>query len=114
MATPYAHSLPGEPISAWEPLAAHAEAVGSAASNFAARIGWSDAGKAVGLLHDAGKCSTEFQAYLRATDTGRTRRVDHSTYKVFDMRLTQNTCSHSGVSPSRREDECTLRISWPD
>jgi CRISPR-associated endonuclease/helicase Cas3 len=79
MATPYAHSLPGEPISAWEPLAAHAEAVGSAASNFAARIGWSDAGKAVGLLHDAGKCSTEFQAYLRATDTGRTRRVDHST-----------------------------------
>jgi hypothetical protein len=34
--------------------------------------------------------------------------------KVFDMRLTQNTCSHSGVSPSRREDECTLRISWPD
>lgn len=76
---PYAHSLADSPLEEWELLADHAEAVGTAASSFAAQFGWGDAGRAAGVLHDAGKCSAEFQSYLRAEDRERARRVDHST-----------------------------------
>jgi hypothetical protein len=36
------------------------------------------------------------------------------TDKAFDVRLTQDAGSDRGVSASRRQYECALRIRWPD
>ncbi|MGH7057473.1 MAG: CRISPR-associated helicase Cas3' [Acetobacteraceae bacterium] len=76
--TIYAHSRPGRPQSEWEPLARHAAEVGEGAASAAGAFGWESAARAAGLLHDAGKCSAEFQARLHEPP-GRGRRVDHST-----------------------------------
>lgn len=72
----YAHSLSDRPIDEWEPLDTHLKAVAARAADFAAPFGWSGAARAVGLLHDIGKCSAAFQNYIRGeTVTG----PDHST-----------------------------------
>lgn len=60
----YAHSLPCAPLSEWEPLDAHLEAVAERAAEFADKFGAGDWGRAAGLLHDIGKAKPEFQAYL--------------------------------------------------
>lgn len=73
----FAHSLPGCPREEWEPLADHAEAVAGSAAEFARSFGWEGVAEAAGWLHDAGKASAEFQAYLAGDSTA---RVDHSTY----------------------------------
>src|SRR5437764_1452371 len=72
----YAHSLPGSPLQKWERLAAHARAVEVLAGAFAAVFGWEGMARAAGMLHDAGKASAEFQAYIRGERAG---GVDHST-----------------------------------
>lgn len=73
----YAHSLAGQPQNEWEHLAQHAQAVADLAAEFAGSFGWEGIARTAGLLHDAGKASAEFQAYLKGDST---RRVDHSTY----------------------------------
>ena len=61
----FAHSLPGRPIEEGEPLAHHLASVGERAAEFATAFGWEQAGRVAGRLHDIGKCSATFQAYLR-------------------------------------------------
>jgi CRISPR-associated endonuclease/helicase Cas3 len=72
----YAHSKPGFPISAWEPLATHLAAVAERAATFAGPFGWPQAARVTGALHDIGKCSPEFLAYIKGE---RPRGPDHST-----------------------------------
>lgn len=70
----YAHSAPeGE---AWEPLEEHVDAVAETAARLAEIFGWGAAAKIAGALHDLGKRSPEFQAYLRGE---RKKGGDHST-----------------------------------
>jgi CRISPR-associated endonuclease/helicase Cas3 len=76
----YAHSLPKPPKSNWEPLQDHLRLVAARCAEFAGVFGWGEAGRVAGLLHDIGKCSDEFQAYIdRATEGGSARGPDHST-----------------------------------
>ncbi len=83
----YAHTL-GADTADWEPVATHLHEVASLAERFATALNASEAGRALGLWHDLGKYSDEFQNYLRAS-SGLERlnahietpgRVDHSTY----------------------------------
>ena len=79
--TIFAHSLQNRPIEFWEPLSHHLAAVGNRAAQFAASFGWQEAARVAGKLHDIGKCSAAFQAYIRRAPEGeeRTRGPDHST-----------------------------------
>src|SRR3954464_15928012 len=71
----FAHSgLEGD-FRTWEPLRDHLDAVAQTAADFAGAFGSDDLGRALGLLHDIGKASPGFQAYIR----GKGASVDHST-----------------------------------
>ncbi|HZU90948.1 MAG TPA: CRISPR-associated endonuclease Cas3'', partial [Stellaceae bacterium] len=72
----YAHSLEGEPADRWEPLSHHLAAVGSRAAAFAALFGCAETARVAGRLHDIGKLSHEFQAYIRGE---RASGGDHSS-----------------------------------
>ncbi|MEN2786505.1 CRISPR-associated endonuclease Cas3'' [Sphingomonas qilianensis] len=74
---PFAHSLAGEPQHLWEPLSHHLTQVGHLARRFAAAFGAGELALAAGLLHDIGKVSIAFQAYINGADAG--RGPDHST-----------------------------------
>ncbi len=77
----YAHSLPGRPIAEWERLTDHLEDVAEQAAAFAAVFGWAPVARVAGLLHDIGKCSDEFFAYIKRSAAGEEglRGPDHST-----------------------------------
>ena len=74
----YAHSLEGRPPSEWEPLHDHLAAVAGCAAAFASFFGAAEAARAAGLLHDIGKASAPFQAYLEHPP-GTMKGPDHST-----------------------------------
>lgn len=76
----YAHSLEDRPEADWEPLAHHLSAVGDRAAGFAAPFGASTLALAMGLLHDIGKCSAAYQAYIRkGRIPGGPKGPDHSS-----------------------------------
>lgn len=60
----FAHSLPGRPISDWEPLEEHLHRVSELAAEFAGRFGATEWGRVAGLWHDVGKYRPEFQKRL--------------------------------------------------
>ncbi len=72
----YAHSLPDAPRSHWEELADHLHGVGTKAEELGAKFGAGKAAQAAGLLHDIGKQSAAFQAYI---GSDRTKGPDHSS-----------------------------------
>lgn len=76
----FAHSVSGMPETAWEPLAHHLAAVGERAAKFAAEWGGADLTRAMGLLHDIGKCSEAYQRYIRQPEGGGAMKgPDHSS-----------------------------------
>ena len=52
----------------WHLLEDHLRAVGDLAAEHASRFGFTELGRRLGLLHDVGKASDEFQSYLRCYD----------------------------------------------
>lgn len=64
----YAHSLPGRPVSEWEPLEAHARNVALGAAGRAKPFGATDWASLLGYLHDLGKVKPGFQAKLSGAD----------------------------------------------
>lgn len=79
--TKFAHSVPAQSIEQWEPLRLHLQAVAHTAEAFASAFGAGSAARLMGLLHDIGKCSAAYQAYIRqpVNDEGSHRGPDHST-----------------------------------
>ena len=70
----FAHSA-RESDGEWHRLKDHLEATGQMAARFLADVGWQDVGRAIGLLHDIGKYTAEFQDRLK----GSHKQVNHST-----------------------------------
>jgi CRISPR-associated endonuclease/helicase Cas3 len=77
----FAHSLPFTTPDQWEPLSHHLAETGRLAALFADAFGFGAAAEAAGRLHDIGKCSQEFSAYISKArqDGDVTRGPDHST-----------------------------------
>lgn len=73
----FAHSLACQAENDWELLADHLASVGQMAALFARKFGANVLGDVAGRLHDIGKMSAEFQAYIRGN--GALRGPDHAT-----------------------------------
>ena len=73
--TLYAHTDGSKGGLACQRLEDHLSAVSERASSFADRFGMKEWGRALGILHDAGKSSEAFQRRLQ----GSAQHVDHST-----------------------------------
>jgi CRISPR-associated endonuclease/helicase Cas3 len=71
----FAHSIQGQVRNAWQPLAEHLQKVSRLASLRAEKFGAGRLGAVVGLLHDLGKYSREFQDYIAGSGAS----VDHAT-----------------------------------
>lgn len=71
----YAHSTEREDRSDWQSLPDHLRAVAELAGERGDKFGAREAAKMSGWLHDLGKYSTAFQAYI----AGRGQSADHST-----------------------------------
>lgn len=72
-------------------LKAHLEEVGDLAASFAEKIGLTDQGRVLGLLHDFGKYSQEFQNYIKsATDI-----IDQDDEAWVDSTLLKGKIDHS-------------------
>lgn len=76
----YAHSLPNQSRAAWETLEHHLRAVSARAARHASIFGYAETARVAGQLHDIGKASVEFQAYIASPrDTDGAKGPDHST-----------------------------------
>jgi CRISPR-associated endonuclease/helicase Cas3 len=71
----FAHSIEGRDQDAWQPLAAHLQAVSKLAAFRGEKFGADRLCALVGLLHDLGKYAREFQDYI----AGRGPSPDHAT-----------------------------------
>ena len=65
----YAHSKPGKSPSEWEPLEEHLKHVADLATEFASVFGAGTWGKLAGEIHDIGKATLPWQAYLRKVNS---------------------------------------------
>lgn len=68
----YAHTAEGEGKEARQPLAEHLQNVASLSAGFADKFGAPQLGHLIGLVHDVGKGSAEFQSVSRAVLAGLT------------------------------------------
>jgi CRISPR-associated endonuclease/helicase Cas3 len=73
----FAHSSERQDRSDWQLLKEHLERVAARAGSNAAKFNAAQLGYVVGLLHDLGKYSPDFQLERLGKESG--RRVDHST-----------------------------------
>jgi CRISPR-associated endonuclease/helicase Cas3 len=71
----FAHSLADHDQSKWQSLSAHLQAVSNLTACRAGKFGAERLGVIVGLLHDLGKYSRDFQDYI----AGRGKSPDHAT-----------------------------------
>jgi len=83
MSTLYAHSLTDPDRARWEGLSDHLRAVANTAETFATVFGWGALAEVSGRLHDIGKASATFQAYIRQECR---KGGDHSSAGAIEAR----------------------------
>ena len=66
----YAHSLKGCLPEKWQTLEEHSRNVAELTAKFAAPFGSTEAARLLGLVHDMGKATREFQGYLKRSADG--------------------------------------------
>lgn len=86
----FAHSLPGASRTRWELLSDHSRAVAECAAKFAAPFGLAQLAHLLGMLHDIGKASPAFQAYIRGD---RASGGDHSSAGAWIARERYGTAT---------------------
>lgn len=95
----YAHTPSKEMPNRWHMLKDHIIETARAASVFAKSFGSENAGFALGIFHDLGKLSPNFQAYLQACYQGKqVECVPHAVCGasyLWKMLLRQNSCNAS-------------------
>jgi len=109
----FAHSTQDACKADWQPLVEHLVAVGKMAGVFAEAFNSSEAAEAMGLVHDAGKYTIDFQGLL----SGASLRVDHSTwgailakerYGLFGLLMGYGIAGHhAGLANGREGGERT-------
>jgi len=78
----FAHSLDGKDRRDWQSLAGHLREVSSLTAERGAKFGAERLGALIGLLHDLGKYSADFQAYIE----GKSSSPDHATAGAREIR----------------------------
>ena len=105
----WAHSKEGESQDSWQPLLDHLLGVAEKARDFAAVFGAGDIAWILGLCHDLGKYSKEFQERLKGSKI----RVDHatpgarivgSTYGPLGLLMAYAIAGHHGGMPDGGND----------
>ena len=115
MAELYAHTGSDlDDVSTWQTLSDHANEVARRAEGFAAKFEMGQWGRALGLLHDAGKASSGFQKRLQGG-----RPVDHATagakiaierYGTCGQYIAYALCGHhGGVANGKIRSDCLKR-----
>lgn len=86
------------PIAHWrasdqtsQPLRIHLRNVGALAGGFASKLGLKSAGELIGLLHDLGKYSSEFQGYLSSA----VGLIDYDADDYVDAKQLKGKVDHS-------------------
>ncbi|MBF4510318.1 MAG: CRISPR-associated helicase Cas3' [Aeromicrobium sp.] len=77
----YAHT-PAGPDGPWHSLTDHLESVSALAGEFGSRIGLGTSARTLGIIHDLGKASREFQRYLRLAEEGQPLPPGSAPHKV--------------------------------
>ncbi|EAQ36305.1 CRISPR-associated helicase Cas3, core [Nitrobacter sp. Nb-311A] len=85
----FAHSLEDQNLDLWQPLAEHLEAVSRLTSQRSEKFGAGRLGAVIGLLHDLGKYSREFQDYI----SGKGPSPDHATAGACEIRKSEAATS---------------------
>ena len=119
----YAHSVENQSKEKWQLLKDHLVSVSQLASGFASSFEAGELGRLLGLLHDIGKYSQEFQKRLEDPCV----HVDHSTpgakiaferFGAFGKLLAYVVAGHHGGIPDgisdERESSLTHRIQQKD
>jgi len=111
--SPFAHSVPGQPESSWEPLAVHLEATATLAGEFAAAFGAAEWGALAGRWHDLGKYRPEFQRRLRG-DRAAVEHAGAGAVLAADLGLTPLAFAiaghHSGLANPQRSGGGTTSL----
>lgn len=72
-------------------LKVHLTEVAELAANFSNKIGVANSGRLIGLLHDFGKYSQEFQTYIKSA----TGEIDQDDERYVDAALLKGKIDHS-------------------
>jgi len=104
----YAHNANGNPPDKWQPLEEHLTEVSLICRQLAEKIGVPNAGELLGLLHDFGKYSQQFQNYIQSATGMLNPDLDD---EYVDAKALKGKIDHSSAGAQWIWDK--FRRYWP-